>query len=202
MRADEVINHTNELPRIGKARILPSGWVKWLLLQVDYEKRYAYGLHIHQVMDALSNISFEPMIQEDVGEVQNVLTMRGYWLEDQGLLDDSAKVYGYFGDVTILEILACLAMRMEEIMLDASYGDRTGQWFFTMLHNLGLLDERFRDENLKGKKNTYILHIVYEQVRGFLTRDTVGTYPFNLPNREEERHMSLWMQANAYLNYL
>lgn len=202
MKADEVINYVNKLPKAGMRRSLPAKWVEWLLSNVDYVNRYAYGLHIHKVVSALADISFEPMIQEDVGEVQNVLTMRGYWLEDQGRFDDSAQVYGYFGDVTVLEILICLAMRMEEIMLDDSYGDRTGQWFFTMLHNLGLLDEQFRDENLKGEKTPDILRMVYEQVRGFLTRDTVGKYPFNLPNREEERRMSLWMQANAYLNYL
>lgn len=182
----------NKLPKTG-IRSLPIDWINWLLGQVDYMQRYAYGLHIHRVISALANISFEPMIQEDVGEVQNVMVLRDC---------NPELLHGYFEDVTVLEILVCLAIRMEELMLDDSYGDRTGQWFFTMLHNLGLLDERFRDENLKGEKTPDILRMVYEQVRGFLTRDTVGKYPFNLPDREEERHMSLWMQANAYLNCL
>ena len=42
---------------------------------------------------------------------------------------------------TVLEMMAALALRVEEhLMTDPQYGDRTGQWFWEMVVNLGLAD--------------------------------------------------------------
>ena len=51
------------------------------------------------------------------------------------------------GPCSVLEMMVALAIRCEEtIMDDASIGDRTSQWFWGMINNLGLgsmVDDRF-----------------------------------------------------------
>lgn len=50
------------------------------------------------------------------------------------------------GPCSVLEMIIALAYRCEEIMDDAAVGDRTGQWFWKMINNLGLSgmsDRRF-----------------------------------------------------------
>lgn len=50
------------------------------------------------------------------------------------------------GTCSVLEMILALAYRCEEIMDDASIGDRTVQWFWNMINNLGLggmTDRRF-----------------------------------------------------------
>ena len=43
------------------------------------------------------------------------------------------------GPCSVLEMMTALAIRCEEsIMDDPSYGDRTGQWFWNMMTNLGI----------------------------------------------------------------
>lgn len=62
-----------------------------------------------------------------------------------------------YGNSSILEMMVALAVRCEEqIMDDPEFGDRTSKWFWTMIHNLGLLemtnenyDERLIDDILE-----------------------------------------------------
>lgn len=42
------------------------------------------------------------------------------------------------GPCSVLEMILALAYKCEEIMDDTSYGDRTVQWFWNMITNLGL----------------------------------------------------------------
>ena len=66
------------------------------------------------------------------------------------------------GPCSVLEMILAMAYRCEEIMDDASIGDRTIQWFWNMINNLGLggmTDRRFD------------LIYVEEAVDRFLNRD-------------------------------
>lgn len=64
---------------------------------------------------------------------------------------------------SVLEMIAALAIKCEEsIMDDPAYGDRTRQWFWKMINNLGLghMNDRFYDR-----------YIVDEVIDRFLDRE-------------------------------
>ena len=64
----------------------------------------------------------------------------------------------YYGDSTIkgpcsvLEMMVALSIRCEEIMDNPAYGDRTTQWFWNMIINMGLgamYDSRFDKKHVE-----------------------------------------------------
>lgn len=100
------------------------------------------------------------------------------------------------GPCSVLEMMVALAVRCEiEIMDDPLMGDRTGQWFWGMIVNLGLgamSDDRF-DENY-----------VREVVERFLYRDYDSDGKgglFTVKNCDRDlRTVEIWYQLNWYLN--
>lgn len=100
------------------------------------------------------------------------------------------------GPCSVLEMMVALAIRCEEtIMDDPQIGDRTGQWFWKMIVNLGLgsmTDNRF-DESYTE-----------EVVANFLTRryepDGRGGL-FVVRNCDcDFRKMTIWSQMMQYLD--
>lgn len=97
------------------------------------------------------------------------------------------------GPCSVLEMIMALAVRCEEtIMDDPSYGNRTTQWFWRMLGNLGLgtmSDDRYEED------------IVDYAIRRFLTRDYepdgkgnifyIRNYQYDM-RREDIWHQLLW----------
>lgn len=62
----------------------------------------------------------------------------------------------------VLEMLVALAIRIEEsIMDDPQYGDRTSQWFWIMLSNLGL--SSMTDDNFNKKVANEIIYRFLER---------------------------------------
>lgn len=66
-------------------------------------------------------------------------------------IDTRREISDYIdGPCSVLEMMVALAIRCEDIMDNPNYGNRTGQWFWGMIINLGLgsmTDGRFnRDE--------------------------------------------------------
>lgn len=113
------------------------------------------------------------------------------------LLHDTPSLVQYLeGPCSVLEMMIALAIRCEEnIMDDPKVGDRTGQWFWGMIVNLGLgamTDNRFDRQ------------FVDEVVQRFLDRDyepngkgglfTVRNCKYDL------RTVEIWYQLNYYLD--
>jgi hypothetical protein len=100
------------------------------------------------------------------------------------------------GPCSVLEMMIALAVRCEEhIMDDPNIGNRTGQWFWGMIVNLGLgavTDER------------YDARLVDERIGRFLNRDyepngrgglfTVRNCKYDL------RDVEIWYQLCWYLD--
>mgnify|MGYP003289018289 CR=1 FL=1 len=100
------------------------------------------------------------------------------------------------GPCSILEMMVALAIRCEErIMFDSEKGDRTGQWFWSMVNSLGLsamTDYNF-DEYLVNDVVTRFLKREYEpDGRG-------GLFTIRRWGRDA-RDAEIWHQLLAYLN--
>jgi len=109
--------------------------------------------------------------------------------------------YGCSNDIlqepcSVLEMLIALSLRLEnQIMTDYDSGDRTGQWFWTMITNLGL--SRLDDNNFDISTAEWC-------VDRFLDREYEpdgsegGLFVLERPF-DDLRNVEIWMQANWYL---
>ena len=99
------------------------------------------------------------------------------------------------GPCTMLEMMVALAIKCEEIMDDASIGDRTGQWFWGMIHSLGLssMSDRVFDRDYVDDVIARFLDRDYEpDGRGGLF--TVRHCSHDL------RTVEIWYQLSWYLD--
>lgn len=114
------------------------------------------------------------------------------------------RVYGnsnmrrYLDDnpCSVLEMMVALAIRCEEcIMDDTRYGDRTAQWFWGMIVNLGLGSMN---------DNRYDLRYVESMVTRFLNREYEPNGKgglFTVRNCDRDlRDVEIWNQLSWYLN--
>lgn len=108
-----------------------------------------------------------------------------------------------FGDAlsdkpcSILEMLISLARRMEnDIMHNPELGDRTGQWFWTMIVNLGL-----GSQNDRNYDPAYINSCIDIFIRRQYGADgsNGGLFVVNNPRRDL-RDVDIWYQAMWYLS--
>lgn len=98
-------------------------------------------------------------------------------------------------ECSVLEMLIALARKAEyDIMHDPDYGDRSGQWFWTMLENLSLdvYDDWHYFENEVNRILDIFLHHRYER-SGIGGAFPVTGCGIDLRNKD------LWYQMNAYL---
>lgn len=100
------------------------------------------------------------------------------------------------GPCSVLEMMIALAIRCEEtIMDDPLYGDRTGQWFWGMMNNLGL--GGMYDDNFDIDKVQWI-------VDRFLNRDYKPNGEgglFTIRHCDEDlRDVEIWTQLCWYLD--
>lgn len=100
------------------------------------------------------------------------------------------------GPCSILEMMVALAIRCEEtIMSNSSKGDRTTQWFWEMIRNLGL--SGMTDANFDRRH-------VDACVKRFLNREykpdgTGGLFRVKNPDADL-RDVEIWIQLSWYLN--
>ena len=110
----------------------------------------------------LNDVEFLYYIRDDYNRASDGMDLRRRFAYD--FIDvDHAEDY-ILGPCTVLEMMIALALRCEEIMDDPDYGDRTSQWFWKMIVNLGLggmNDEHF-DVYLVDDVITNFLDRTYE----------------------------------------
>ncbi len=100
---------------------------------------------------------------------------------------------------TILEMMVALAVRCEEhIMDDFECGDRTDEWFWAMISNLGLItytDDRFNEHRVKTIIQRFLNREYAKNGRGglFLVHDM---------RWGDMRDAEIWYQMNWYLDEL
>lgn len=97
---------------------------------------------------------------------------------------------------SVLEMILALAIRIEEnIMCDPAYGDRTGQWFWDMLSNIGLgrmTDDIFNEKVASQKLYNFMERQYSPDGKGGL---------FYIQNCDQDlANVPIWTQACWYLD--
>ena len=140
----------------------------------------------------LHSIDFDFYIRDDVNRALDGIDLRNRYatvINDESvtdILDDSCSV---------LEMILALAIRCEEtIMDDPRYGDRTGQWFWNMISNIGikLTDDSYNE--------SYVINRIYRFLERQYEPDGKGGL-FYIPNcKEDLTAVDIWSQLCWYLD--
>ena len=107
-----------------------------------------------KLMAHLHDIEFIFSIPKDENRADDGLALRYRFAYEYPELANGEADYYISGPCSVLEMMLALAIRCEvNIMDDPNVGDRTGQWFWGMISNLGLgsmtdsrYDELYVDE--------------------------------------------------------
>jgi hypothetical protein len=111
---------------------------------------------------------------------------------------DSSLISEYLDNrpCSVLEMLIALSVRIEEhIMYDQEIGDRTGQWFWGMIKNLGLgsMDDVHFDRR-------YAENVIWRFLNRGYDRNGKGGL-FTIDNcKNDLRDVEIWYQACWYLD--
>lgn len=128
-------------------------------------------------------------IDNDINRASDGENLRNIFANEAGV--DSCKD----GPCSVLEMFVALAIRCEnELMYDPDTEDKTGEWFWIMMENLGL--DQMTDDN-------FSYDFVDDALDSFMDRtyckDGNGG-PFYIPGcRVDLRKTELWYQLNYYL---
>ena len=166
-------------------------YFEWLCELVD-SKRFAKQVSYRKLLMHLHNIEFTWFIPKDDNRADDGVNLRRKF----ALARHDMELMRYIlGPCSVLEMMVALAVRCEKTITDdALLGDRTGQWFWGMIRNLGLSsmrDSQF-DRDYVDEAVARLLNREYEpDGRG-------GLFTVKHCDRDM-RTVEIWIQLSWYL---
>ena len=118
-------------------------WLRDKVHAGDYNGYVSYD----RLLSKLHDTEFTYLLPMDGNRAEDGINLRYRFAYVNNM--EGAEEYIY-GNCSVLEMMVALAIRCEEdYMDDAQIGDRTAQWFWGMINNLGLGDmyDRMYDEH-------------------------------------------------------
>lgn len=166
-------------------------YFEWLCELID-SKRFAKSVSYRKLLMRLHDIEFTYFVPYDDNRADDGKQMRRRF----ALIHKDMSLVEYLaGPCSVLEMMVALAVRCETIMDDTSYGDRTGQWFWGMIHNLGLssmTDSKFDKANVDYIITRFLNREYEPNGKGGLF--TVRHY------ERDMRTVEIWCQLSWYLD--
>jgi hypothetical protein len=132
----------------------------------------------------------------DGNRYEDGINLRYRFGDDEGI--DSRIIASCLdaGPCSVLEMMIALAIRCEEhIMDDPDYGNRTGQWFWNMINNLGLGNMNDRRFDYFATKRVIDIFLNREY-----SRDGEGGLFVIHDSQYDLRNVDIWYQMMWYLN--
>lgn len=158
-------------------------------------ERYSKEISFRKLLMHLHNTEFRYSISKDKNRAVDGISLRYKYAIHHGYLEEPECLDG---PCSVLEMMVALAVRCEATLMDDTrYGDRTRQWFWGMIANLGLgsmVDGRFDRDLVNDILNTFMDRKYARDGKGglFTVRDC----------RYDMRKIEIWAQLNEYLNTL
>lgn len=172
-------------------------YFEWMC-QLVLDQRYSKGLSYRKLLRFLNRVDFTYTIAMDGNREADGIDLRyrfGYENSYEKLM-----IASYLDNkpCSVLEMMIALAIRCEEhIMDDPDVGNRTGQWFWNMIVNLGLgsmTDSKFDEE--------YATEIIDRFLdREYERNGEGGLFTVEHCNRDL-RMVEIWYQMCWYLDEL
>lgn len=149
-----------------------------------------------KIITLLHNIEFRYSIPMDANREEDGIDLRYRFITEVGIPKNYQEAYGYLdGPCSVLEMMIALAIRCEEsIMDDPDIGDRTSEWFWLMMKNLGLdyMSDRKFDRDIAEEKISIFLDRRYKR------NGEGGLFVVN--GRRDLRKVEIWYQMCWYLD--
>lgn len=150
-----------------------------------------------KLMKYLHDTPFRYSIQMDRNRAEDGIDLRYRFAITQGYEDHVEEIIDILdGPCSVFEMMIALALRCEEsIMDDPDIGDRTGQWFWGMIVNMGLgsmYDVRFDEHVVRGIVDRFLDRDYEPNGSGGLF--TIYDSDFDM------RDMEIWHQLCYYLD--
>lgn len=171
------------------------GYFEWMYRIVTNGDRGG-NVTFFKLLSILNEVEFHPFIPNDANRAEDGEDLRRHFAYDNYDYDDINFVVDCLArPCSVLEMLIALSIRIEDIMDDPKYGDRTGQWFWSMVCTLGL--GAMTDSNFDEQKCLYILDTFMK--REFKPDGAGGLFRFLNPE-EDMRNVDIWTSMLWYLN--
>lgn len=155
--------------------------------------RYSENISFKKLFSYLNDTKFTYSIRMDLNRAKDGTELRRRYANEFKI----ANIYDRIcGPCSVLEMMIALAIRCEEtIMDDENFGDRTDQWFWEMMKNLGLghMDDDEFDEEYVSDVITRFLNRDYEP-------DGRGGLFFVRNCDIDLRDVEIWIQMLWYLD--
>lgn len=162
-------------------------------------KRYSKDVSYKKLISYLHSIDFIFTLPMDQNRALDGIELRWRFATEKGYTSEYPEIMdALYSPCSVLEMMIALAIRCEEeYMDDPTIGDRTGQWFWGMVVNLGLgsmIDIRFDEEYVDMVVDRFLEREYEPDGRGGLF--TIRDCEYDL--RDEE----IWTQLCWYINTL
>ena len=172
-------------------------YYKWMCNLVEHED-FPQTLYFQKLLHRLHEIEFTYIIEMDGNRASDGIALRYRFGLENGYSKELIREYLDGEPCSVLEMMVALAFRCEEhIMYDPEIGDRTGQWFWTMIVNLGLSsmdDSKFDDQFVEDVMFRFLN-------RRYKMNGEGGLFVLNHCKRDLRR-IEIWYQLMWYLNEL
>ena len=153
--------------------------------------RFPNGVSYRRLLMHLHDTEFIYSIPRDANRAEDGVNLRYRFAYETGYPEAYLE-----GPCSVLEMVIALAIRIEEtIMDDPVVGNRTGQWVWGMLNNLGLgfMDDARYDGNYVEDVLLRLLH------RHYSPNGSGGLFTIK-HCRDDLRDVEIWYQACWYLD--
>ena len=166
-------------------------WIYKLVCDDDY-------LSYKKLLLSLYNIEFTYEYILDGNRAKDGISFRYRFGYENGYTNEEISTYLDNKPCSVLEMMIALSFRIEEeIMINSKYGNRTGQWFWNMIVNLGL--GKMDDNNFNEQ---YVYNVIQDFLHHQYSRDGHGSL-IVIPNSQDDlRKVEIWTAFMRYLNIM
>jgi len=154
--------------------------------------RFAKQNSYRKLLMHLHNIEFTWFVPNDDNRADDGIQVRRRFALSRN--DIGLQKY-LTGPCSVLEMMIALALRCEEWMDNAEFGNRTGQWFWGMIRNLGL--SSMRDSNFDRK---YVDDVIARLLNREYEPDGKGGLFTVKHCNHDLRTVEIWCQLSWYLD--
>lgn len=174
---------------------IKSKYFKWLCDLVGFDNNYSI------LARAMHRKDFYSVIDNDNNRAEDGKNIRELFIKNKEAdleYSEDELEYALGGPCSVLEMLIALAFRMEDILYECDGVDRSNEYFWLMLRNLGV-DTCTNDEITEEQ-----VYVIEEILNDFLEREyerdgTGGLFPLKNA-KKDQRFVEIWYQMMSYLD--
>jgi len=174
-------------------------YFNWLYDYVCKERAHDKISYV-KLFNCLHQIEFTFSIRNDINRAKDGVDLRYRFAINTVDPESTDEIYYIMdaldGPCSVLEMMVALAIRCEETIMDnTNYGNRTGQWFWGMMSNLGIgpMDNDIYDEDI------VIHHINIFLDRQYKPNGEGGLF-YIKDCLDDLRYVEIWTQLCWYLD--